>query len=315
MQNASAVPVVPPPLVREDSLWFSDATLIIQAERSVFRVFPGILAAKSPVFHDMLAFPQPENGEAIDGCPVVHLTDSAIDTAYFLKAIFHYDFFEAWPSDVDFHIISGVLRLSQKYQVDPLKKRALRHISERCPSSLDQWGVKQWAVHPILLVNLAREVSADWILPTALASCCWLLAEELVHGVASATGHATLAPSDILLCMYALGQFQTTWTNRVLAFLWTPFSIPGCVSPAACFTARVGYRRDAEDWREDDMGVLDLWDEHDWSNLREDVCGACFAAMQVSHQLARREYWDALPLIFGLPDWDTLLARRAAALE
>lgn len=79
------------PLTKEKDLWFTDATLVLQAEDCLFRVFPGILAAKSPVFHDMLAFPQPENGEKIDGCPLVRLSDSADDMTFFLKSIFHYE--------------------------------------------------------------------------------------------------------------------------------------------------------------------------------------------------------------------------------
>jgi hypothetical protein len=81
----------PPQPVREDGLWFQDATLIIQAEDRLFRVYPGILADKSPVFQDMLAFPQPEDGDTLDGCPLVRLTDSAVEATYFLKAIFHYE--------------------------------------------------------------------------------------------------------------------------------------------------------------------------------------------------------------------------------
>ncbi|KAJ7828105.1 hypothetical protein B0H13DRAFT_1656441, partial [Mycena leptocephala] len=70
---------------------FSDATLVVQAETYLFHVFPGRLAAKSPVFQDMLGFPQPENREIYDGCPLVRFHDSSLETTYSLKAIFHYE--------------------------------------------------------------------------------------------------------------------------------------------------------------------------------------------------------------------------------
>jgi len=73
-----------------DEVWFQDGTLIIEAEGSLFRVYGGLLGAESPVFHDMLEFPQPEGAESIDGCPVVHLSDSAPDVNCFLKALFDY---------------------------------------------------------------------------------------------------------------------------------------------------------------------------------------------------------------------------------
>ncbi|KAJ7436345.1 hypothetical protein FB451DRAFT_193172 [Mycena latifolia] len=313
MQNGATEPPAPPDLIREETLWFPDATLVIRAENLLFRVFPGILAAKSPVFHDMLAFPQPQNGETLDGCPLVHLTDSALDATHFLKAIFHYDFFEPWPAPADFPVVAGVLRLSQKYQVDPLKKRGLLHLSERCPMSVEEWNGHDW-VHPSLLVSLARDISADWILPIALAACCWTLQEDLVNDEAFANSHSDLAPSDLSLCMGALSMFQTAWSTQVLDFLWIPVDIPRCSSPPECLRARLKRRQEAERWRADGVRVLNLWDQNDWDRLREVVCGACFAAMQTSHAHARRRYWDTLPSIFGLPDWPTLLEMKSAAL-
>jgi hypothetical protein len=76
---------------RVDALWFPDGNIVLSAHGVLFRVFKGILAARSPVFADMLAFPQPEDAETLDGCPVLHLDDSAADTMYFLKALFDYE--------------------------------------------------------------------------------------------------------------------------------------------------------------------------------------------------------------------------------
>jgi hypothetical protein len=64
--------------------------IVIRAENKIFHVFGGILAARSIVFRDMLAFPQPPNGdiEQIDGSPVLRLHDSADDVEVFLRAIY-----------------------------------------------------------------------------------------------------------------------------------------------------------------------------------------------------------------------------------
>jgi len=73
---------------RVDGLWFDDGNLILQAEQSLFKVYRGFLAARSSVFRDMFAFPPPAEGNATyDGCTLVFLYDSAVDLAYFLKAI------------------------------------------------------------------------------------------------------------------------------------------------------------------------------------------------------------------------------------
>ncbi|KAJ7816053.1 hypothetical protein B0H14DRAFT_2245261, partial [Mycena olivaceomarginata] len=57
-------------------LWFNDGTWMLKAgmASSSFRVYGGF-AAHSPVFHDMLEFPQSEGAPAVDGCPVVLLSD------------------------------------------------------------------------------------------------------------------------------------------------------------------------------------------------------------------------------------------------
>ncbi|KAF7337335.1 hypothetical protein MSAN_02259000 [Mycena sanguinolenta] len=194
----SADSVIPQDLICEESLWFPDGTLVLRAETHLFRVFPGILAAKSGVFEDMLAFPQPQKGESYDGCPLVHLSDSSADTTHFLKAIFHYDYFEQWPARVEFDVVAGVLRLSQKYQVEPLRKRALVHLSHRYPVTLSEFGTTDGWHDPIAVVNLARHVSADWILPVALYHCAWLEPEDFLD--------VSLSPSDRLLCLRARDQ-------------------------------------------------------------------------------------------------------------
>ena len=57
-----------------------------------FRVSRGILAARSPVFREVLSLPQPKEGdedEKVDGCDVVHLFgDEPQDVTYFLRAIY-----------------------------------------------------------------------------------------------------------------------------------------------------------------------------------------------------------------------------------
>ena len=70
-------------------LWFEDGNLILKAESSLFRIYGGLLGARSSVFKDMLAFPPPAEGnEVFDGCPIVTVYDSAKDMIFFLKAIF-----------------------------------------------------------------------------------------------------------------------------------------------------------------------------------------------------------------------------------
>ncbi|KAJ7267139.1 hypothetical protein C8J57DRAFT_1067981 [Mycena rebaudengoi] len=300
-------------LTRVSDLWFSDANWVLQAGSSLFRVSLGILAAKSPVFQDMMSFPQPPDTELIDGCPVVHLPDSEEDTEFFLRAIFHYDFFEPYPADAEFEVVSGVLRLSQKYQVDHLRKRALLHLSARFPMALEDWKKRaHWTAYPIDVVNIAREVSADWILPLALYRCCEdMHLTELVEGD-SITG-SKLSPQDTRLCLQNVLAFHTLYNSCVLDFLLTPPSIPGCLSVQQCISTRMLRRQRYDRVRRQDILPLTIWQDGSWTSLS--VCNPCMTHMKQSHAAAVQTFWDGLPAAFGLPNWGSLEALKEAALQ
>ncbi|KAJ7254801.1 hypothetical protein C8J57DRAFT_1518422 [Mycena rebaudengoi] len=172
----------------------------------LFKVSRSILAAKPP------------NSELIDGCPVVNLHDSSSDTTKFLKVMFHYEVIEPFPAEVDFPTVSGVLRLSNKYQVDIIRKRALRHLSER------YWDHDiSWNQNP-----------ADAI----------ILARTLKSGV--------LSLPDIHVCLQALSTLHVR-NSSVLKFLLEPITIADCVSPLQCLEKRMKARAHWEDW--DDLHV------------------------------------------------------------
>ncbi|KAJ7221392.1 hypothetical protein GGX14DRAFT_388571 [Mycena pura] len=164
MEIHATKPRVP---LRVQELWFSDGTIVLQAGNSQFRVYQGILAARSPVFKDMLSVPQPEPEDTtlIEGC---HTT---------------------------FDIVVGCLRLSHKYDVGYLRRRALVHLSSgfrmtlaamdaafdaqfdsgrsesesKSPPLLKtcSWVLPHTATFSIRAIHLVREVGALWLLPHA----------------------------------------------------------------------------------------------------------------------------------------------------
>ncbi|KAJ7254785.1 hypothetical protein C8J57DRAFT_1346616 [Mycena rebaudengoi] len=264
----------------------------------------------------MLSLPQPENSEIIEGCPVVHLHDSTLDTTNFLKAIFHYEFFEPFPAEVDFPTVSGVLRLSNKYQVDPLRKHALRHLSEHYPMSLDQWDQdKSWNPNPVDVINLAREISADWILPLALYRCCdartlkQLLKGGLEEGTTAKSG--VLSLPDIHVCVQALSTLHVR-NSSVLKFLLEPITIVHCVSPQKCLENRMRVRADWDQISPDYL-PLDVWDTDDWRHLH--LCVWRRPKLKETHTASVKDFWSTLPGIFGLPDWETLETIKRAAFD
>ena len=76
-----------PVYARSTDVWFGDGNIVLEAEGIVFKIFSGILACNSAVFAEMFTFPQPPDVDQYAKCPLVHLTDSSIDLANFLRAI------------------------------------------------------------------------------------------------------------------------------------------------------------------------------------------------------------------------------------
>lgn len=72
------------------STWYDDGNIILQAESTQFRVYRGILVDNSTVFADMfgLDMSQPPEAVLVDGCAVVHLSDSAEDWRHVLHALY-----------------------------------------------------------------------------------------------------------------------------------------------------------------------------------------------------------------------------------
>ncbi|KAJ7110740.1 hypothetical protein C8R43DRAFT_1042084 [Mycena crocata] len=305
-------------------LWFKDCGLVIRAGHSAFRVSGDILASKSPIFRDMLQMPQPATAERIDGCPVVHLPDDPADTTVFLRAIFDSEFFEPHPAETNFGTIHGVLKLSNKYFVDYLRKRALVHLSSRYPTSLKAWMApthSSWCIQPdqlIPVVNLAREVSALWVLPTVFYSLCASTPNNfrsLTRGVPFRD--AIVRPSAEDLEIILTGSYtQRECASGMLQFLWHPEALPGCAYSARCYAARCAERK----YREGMLyqlgyGPLELWGDTEWSALPATICAACHRAMKDAHRRAIESFWEDLPAKWGLPCWEDLEQMQDAALH
>lgn len=77
---------------RSSEYWFSDGSIILQAEYTMFRVHLSVLARHSEVFKDISSVPQPTGDPlqdaVIDGCPVIPVSDSARDIEALLSLLY-----------------------------------------------------------------------------------------------------------------------------------------------------------------------------------------------------------------------------------
>jgi hypothetical protein len=80
---------VPPEICRSQVVWYDDGNFIIRAEKTLFRVYGGLIAAQSTVFADMFKMPARPHGfqETVEGCPIVCVHDPAEDICRLLRAM------------------------------------------------------------------------------------------------------------------------------------------------------------------------------------------------------------------------------------
>lgn len=74
-------------LARDNVFWLEDGNIVLITGKVAFKVYRGLLAAQSPVFADMFTTATPDANQMLDGCAVVHLSDSPEDMRHFLGAL------------------------------------------------------------------------------------------------------------------------------------------------------------------------------------------------------------------------------------
>ncbi|KAJ7901177.1 hypothetical protein B0H14DRAFT_3123697 [Mycena olivaceomarginata] len=281
-------------LVKVDGLWFTtDTIIVIRVENKIFRVSGGILAARSTVFNDMIAFPQPESGETetMDGSPVVRLHDSAEDVEAFLRAIY------------DSRRAPRILRLSHKYGCQYLHRRALEHLiadgwygRNYDDDSLEHlsYGIPKFSpAHSLWVVHAAIEVGAVWLLPYAYYVLSTYSSAELLPllegSMGSHVGKALAAHTHLVRATRACDTPERCNPARsaALANLLRKLSDPE-LNPIPSTVVQI---------------VMD-----DLESLG--ACSVCRETPKKQVHEAASAFWDELPSIFGLPPWDTLHAMK-----
>ncbi|KAJ6606004.1 hypothetical protein DFH09DRAFT_69 [Mycena vulgaris] len=312
----------PDGLQRVAGLWFEDGNVIIQAGSDLFRVYRGVLAARSPIFQDMLGLPQPQKQESLEGCPIVHLPDAPTEVAVFLRALFDSAFFEPHPAPSEFHTIAGILRLSHKYDVAYLRRRALIHLSSLYSSTLAEWDIQQtsWsATASIFAIELAREVGAEWILPVAFynlgAAAHNLGMKEIVSGIRYGSFPVKLSEIDLGFFLDGYLLQRDNEMSTILQFLHSPMLVSGCTGGSKCTLVRLGAVTKFQADRIEYPAIpLDIWGGDDWKRLST-ACSPCLKSLKQTHAAARQSFWNKLPGLYGLPGWDELKKMRTEGLK
>ncbi|KIM82702.1 hypothetical protein PILCRDRAFT_454215 [Piloderma croceum F 1598] len=149
----------------------------------------------------------------VDGCPVVQLSDTAVDVQLVLNALYEnrsYNFNDPKPGPLS--VVAAFLRLGKKYEIDSLRAEAECRLAAHFPSSLKDWDRSLSAIGPSLIqyyrglefdvANLARDQNLLSILPAALYSCSLLGMREILRGISIGSGKVvSLSSYDRDVCL------------------------------------------------------------------------------------------------------------------
>ena len=231
----------------------------------------------------------------------------------------------------DFYHLAGILRLSTKYFIAHLRRQAIRHLLETWPYTLsghDQFierAVKAPLVndltypyvHPLHVLNLARETHVNVVVPSALYFLSLYTLPDLLRGdhpkllvEHPSRPSAQLAPRD-------LTDYTLMFQHRIAAVL--DFIRQSCGARTQCETcvstkgagacqkafARLGSRL-SRSWvvRTGTLHyMVQAVDE-----LADDpqVCAQCRRAFKRDVIALREKIWAELPGVVGLPSWEEL---------
>lgn len=74
----------------DPELWFEDGNVIVVAQKTAYRFHRGALSRHSEIFRGLFTVPQPEasSTQTMDGCPVIHVTDSSYDFKHLLRVVY-----------------------------------------------------------------------------------------------------------------------------------------------------------------------------------------------------------------------------------
>ncbi|TFK89064.1 hypothetical protein K466DRAFT_584982 [Polyporus arcularius HHB13444] len=310
---------------RDEELWFEDGDLAIVAGAVEFRVYQEPLFVHSPILCEMLSTGPTKSqltvplhvGDA--DCVTLRLSDPSDDVRHFLRGFFAGDTLRVGMIHPTYDELSAQIRLGHKYGVKQMVQSSVDYLQEYFPettSGLTKWDIKHRFMppgfalhHAIGVVNLARLVGAQSLLPAAMMACA-SVGRELTKGFARPDGsRETLASADLTRCITG----RAAWTMAAATASHKVFKrtiSKDCKRRAQCkpvFDKILERLADAENALFDvTFRTPSAWTSHvDSSDTDRVLCPKCYALIGVwdSGRQVRQaqELLCRIPEIFGVP--------------
>ncbi|KAI0938373.1 hypothetical protein AcV5_000067 [Taiwanofungus camphoratus] len=304
-------------IIRDNEFWYMDGSVVLVAGETAFRVHQGVLAQNSDVFRDLFTVPQPANHEKIDDCPVVHLFDLPEELRHLLRVLYMGRRYFRADVRIKFSIVSAVMRLAEKYQIEDLRDDALARMKSWFTDDFSVWSdltkfdgnaaIQCEPSDAIEAVNLARHTQTDSMLPAALYLCCQLPTRLLLQGVTRADGSVErLSQEDQERCFDARSRLVL---RRLTAndCIYSLDVCDACKDNSAC-KAELGTMSAVVNEEDVCREVYDysvLHSSRPYIEARSSLCQECRDFVKSRDLEERRKIWNKLPQYTGVtvPDW------------
>jgi len=308
-------------VVRSSKFWFQDGNVVLQAEHTQFRLHRSVLSMHCPIFRDMFACSLPENGPTVDGCPLVHFSETLEDTENFIKILYKSIKTYNRRYTVRLSLLRTMLHFGRKYDMRPLRQEAVYCLMLEFPSTLKEWTEHVFGnviddsdsdVEGMFeILYLAYEHSITSILPALyLRICLTHNAQEIVEGFQCAAKNLPLDNKLLTNCLLGRERLHRSVSSLTLAWLYDNNALSRSDCKTQCQKRR--YMLITKLWNNDILFSL-KYAVYPWEDisLSEELCSSCSKIAKVVYGRAQTSNWDQLKTYFGLCDledgldWET----------
>ncbi|KDR77419.1 hypothetical protein GALMADRAFT_65536 [Galerina marginata CBS 339.88] len=311
-----------PSIERSSQFWFKDGSIVIQAESTQFRVHHSVLSLHSTVLKDCFQLPQPDGEPTVEGCPVLHLSDSPKDIEHLLSLFYALYDTADFRKPIPFAITSVTIRLGRKYDLVRFVEDAIGRLNHGFPKTLQNWDeVDHTQVFTDAkgllfdIINFAYEFSLNSVLPCAFLRLCekYSLREILLGEERDDQTTASLSHEALQTCLIGRDRIARVVPHQMVDSLARDYPHIGfghCASPKRCVEIHAFVILPS--FFEPITGESDLkirFPARQCPRPGPDVlfaandCAKCEQNVSDLYGVIRATLWNKLPKYFGWENW------------
>ncbi|KAF9568811.1 hypothetical protein CPC08DRAFT_739622 [Agrocybe pediades] len=320
--------------IRKGEPWFEDGNIVLITTRedsTAFRVHRGVLSRQSEIFNDMFQMPQSltDVTATYEGCLVVNMHDLPSELSNLIKALYDGPTFSNNHPD-GFFYLTGILRLATKYFIEHLRQSCIQYLRQTWPSTLkghdDMVELALSSptvndltfpyVHPLHVLNLARENNVNSIIPSALYFLSLYSLSGILHAdhpklllEHPSKPSSMLSPSDVMLYSLMYQHRLQIMENFIREFCESRATQPKCGAPGMSLCRKGFTKLVSQLYRSCYLRtgplhfILQAIHKINHGGV---VCEFCSLEFFQSAERLRQEIWDDLPTVAQLPPWNRL---------